>query len=30
MTVTSLRLLISSRARFHPTFPAPTIRTYIR
>src|SRR5918995_5074158 len=29
MTVTSWRLLMSSRARFHPTLPAPTITTYM-
>src|SRR5919205_1651828 len=29
MTVTSWRLLISSRARFQPTFPAPAITTYM-
>src|SRR5918999_100103 len=29
MTVTSWLLLISSRARFQPTLPAPTIRTYM-
>src|SRR4051794_34549923 len=28
MTVTSLPFWISSRARFQPTLPAPTIRTY--
>src|SRR4051794_37882932 len=29
MTVTSLPFWISSRARFQPTLPAPTIRTYM-
>src|SRR5918999_4803313 len=29
MTVTSWLLLISSRARFQPTLPAPTISTYM-
>jgi hypothetical protein len=29
ITVTSCRLLINSRARFQPTFPAPTITTYM-
>src|SRR4051812_470712 len=29
MTVTSLSFWISSRARFQPTLPAPTIRTYM-
>src|SRR5918995_3553822 len=29
ITVTSCRLLMSSRARFQPTFPAPTITTYM-
>ena len=28
MTVTSLPLAMSSRARFHPTFPAPAMTTY--
>src|SRR5689334_14860662 len=29
MTVTSWRLLMSSRARFHPTLPAPAMTTYM-
>src|SRR4051794_10705564 len=29
MTVTSWRLVISSRARFQPTFPAPAMTTYM-
>src|SRR3954470_15048816 len=29
MTVTSWRLLISSRARFPPTLPAPAMTTYM-
>src|SRR3954453_7311903 len=29
MTVTSASFWMSSRARFQPTLPAPTIRTYI-
>jgi hypothetical protein len=29
MSVTSSPLSMSSRARFQPTFPPPTMRTYI-